>query len=107
MEGARLRRTRPLAGVHHAAAVTCPRPRAQFGVTAANDELDAVGSSFVQLMLSLQRTDGCAGATPAGVCACEHHAARSCRHSACEDVQFELTLPQFYSLLRSLEQVLS
>ena len=31
----------------------------QFGVTAATDEVDAVGSSFVQLNLKLQSSDRC------------------------------------------------
>ena len=31
----------------------------QFRVTAATDEVDAVGSSFVQLNLKLQRSDRC------------------------------------------------
>ncbi len=31
------------------------RPVPQFGVTAASDELEAVGSSFVQLKLALER----------------------------------------------------
>lgn len=36
----------------------------QFGVTAATDEVDAVGSSFVQLNLKLQRSSDRRGTLP-------------------------------------------
>ncbi len=89
--------------------------RSQFGVTASNEELAAVGSSFIQLKLLLQRDDRCAQCSvPRGHGrVCTRHLGRrardpgllaSCSHSSTETLQFELSLPQFYSLMRSLEQ---
>ena len=62
-----------------------------------------MGSSFVQLNLKLQRSDRCG--TPPGWSCCA--SAEPCVRSSPEPehLQFELSLPQFYSLLRTLEQV--
>jgi hypothetical protein len=87
----------------------------QFGVTASNEELAAVGSSFIQLKMLLQRDDRRAQRCAAsGGCVCLHPSAvpqamtpsvvASCTHSSTETLQFELSLPQFYSLMRALEQ---
>jgi len=52
----------------------------KFGVTASSSELQAVGSSFLQVRLSLDK----GGPAP-------------------EEVVMEMTLPQFYEMMHQLE----
>lgn len=53
----------------------------KFGVTAATDEMETIGTTFLQLKLVISKG------------------------SSTEDVYMELTLPQFYDFLAQLEKV--
>ena len=60
----------------------------RFGVTVSTDDVGRVGSSFVQLRLLTSSTNAGGGG---GAAAPQEHA-------------LELTVPQFYNLLASLEK---
>ena len=61
----------------------------KFGVTASSDDVESVGSTFLQLKLVIKKgAEGSAGV-------------------AKETVYMELTLPQFYSFLAEMEKAKS
>ena len=63
-----------------------------FGVTAASNEIEAVGGTYLQLKLVIDKGVGDGGGDAGDA------------SKRTEDVRMELTLPQFYEFLASMEQ---
>jgi hypothetical protein len=68
-------------------------PEWRFGITTGNKELREVGNTFLQLKLRLDRGDGKTNEEYIGM-----------RFSFCELTSSELSLPQFYEFVATMEK---